>query len=278
MLKKYINNNILLNNIIFGAWALAAKNKFHLKKILIKNGIIDEDKRFKTIKNLQNKYTGKRCFIVATGPSLTLSDLELLKDEITISMNSIISVFDKTKYRPTFYMIQDKNVFDKINENKKIESLNPNSVYIGIVNLGKKGFKVSDVVNEKWNLFYLDLASSWQSLRCNRFNPSFSKDCYEGIIDGTTVTYSAIQLAAYMGFKEIYLIGTDCNYKGPKKHIGEYKIELYDVDKLQANLITAFSKAKEFADDNGIKIYNATRGGQLEVFPRVELDTVLRKS
>ncbi len=32
---------------------------------------------------------------------------------------------------------------------------------------------------------------------------------------------------------------------------------------------------KKYADRHGIKIYNATRGGNLEVFPRVQLEDVL---
>lgn len=33
-----------------------------------------------------------------------------------------------------------------------------------------------------------------------------------------------------------------------------------------------FEKAREYADGHGIKIYNATRGGKLEVFERVNFD------
>lgn len=38
----------------------------------------------------------------------------------------------------------------------------------------------------------------------------------------------------------------------------------------------AFEKAKEYADGHGIKIYNATRGGKLEVFERVNFDALFR--
>ena len=44
-------------------------------------------------------------------------------------------------------------------------------------------------------------------------NPiGFSRDIASVVYSGQTVTYSMIQFAAYMGFKEIYLIGVDCNY------------------------------------------------------------------
>ena len=46
-------------------------------------------KKYEWLKQYKNKYDGKRCFIVATGPSLTVEDLSLLKNEITFGMNSI---------------------------------------------------------------------------------------------------------------------------------------------------------------------------------------------
>ena len=41
-------------------------------------------------------------------------------------------------------------------------------------------------------------------------------------------------------------------------------------------MIFAFKIAKKYADKNGIKIYNATRGGMLEVFDRVDLNVVVK--
>ena len=40
-------------------------------------------------------------------------------------------------------------------------------------------------------------------------------------------------------------------------------------------MIDAYKVAKQYADDHNIKIYNATRGGKLEVFERVDLDDIL---
>ena len=38
--------------------------------------------------------------------------------------------------------------------------------------------------------------------------------------------------------------------------------------------LAAYQKAKTYADTHNIKIYNATRGGKLEVFQRVEFDSL----
>jgi len=74
-----------------------------------------EDPRFRQTEECRNRHYGERVFIVATGPSLSLEDLEKLtascledleklKNENTISMNSIVNVFSKTDFRPTYYM------------------------------------------------------------------------------------------------------------------------------------------------------------------------------
>ena len=104
-----------------------------------------------------------------------------------------------------------------------------------------------------------------------------------------------LHLAAYMGFSEIYLLGIDFTFSEVKNEHGEVQtiqkdhalIERKDADKSQKsrNMIGAISSqkqfqlrgykaAKKYADAHGIKIYNATRGGKLEVFPRVDFDSL----
>ena len=41
--------------------------------------------------------------------------------------------------------------------------------------------------------------------------------------------------------------------------------------------LKAYQKAKQYAETHGIKIYNATRGGKLEVFERVDFDSLFEK-
>ena len=82
-----------------------------------------------------------------------------------------------------------------------------------------------------------------------------------------------------MGFSEIYLTGCDCNYTSPKKHFNhdtnekiESKIKLDEIGNL---MLASYRAAKKYTDTHPVKIYNATRGGKLEIFPRVNLDDVV---
>lgn len=49
-----------------------------------------EKKNTDNIKALKNKYLGQRCFIVCTGPSLKIEDLEKIRNhgDITFSCNN----------------------------------------------------------------------------------------------------------------------------------------------------------------------------------------------
>jgi len=227
-------------------------------------------------------HKGKRCFIIATGPSLTIEDLEALKDEYTISMNSISLVFDKTSFRPTYYMMQDKTVMDKVG--KGFGGLAPESVFIGIGNVGGFCGSATQLADMKEcphvNLYHNDTAYMFYNLNFQheKFKPQFSDDCYKRICDGTTVTFSAIQFAAYMGFSEIYLVGTDYNYKGKKRHFAEYDesgdyTDLADI--MHMKQCRSYKYARDTLEKRGVKLCNATRGGMLEELPRVSLDELL---
>ena len=68
-------------------------------------------KKYEWLKQYKNKYDGKRCFIVATGPSLTVEDLSLLKNEITFGMNSICMSSKLTDWIPPLFGVQDLYVY-----------------------------------------------------------------------------------------------------------------------------------------------------------------------
>ena len=93
-----------------------------------------------------------------------------------------------------------------------------------------------------------------------------------------------IQFAVYMGFSEIYLLGVDFNYSNNNTEINAacyfdnrlYNNNLaYALPKPEVTL-ASYQTAREYCKNNGIKIYNATRGGKLEVFERINFDEVIK--
>ena len=123
---------------------------------------------------------------------------------------------------------------------------------------------------------------------------SFSSDCSKSIFSGLTVTYACIQLAFYMGFSKIYLIGMDFHYKKPKNvkiqddvwvSTGSDDPNNFDpsynsgygkimgIPRLD-KVVLAYNLARKVADKTGISIYNATPGGKLENFERVDYNSL----
>lgn len=70
---------------------------FSVKQYLLNRSTCHQLKKFKNI------HKGQRCFIIGTGPSLTVEDLELLKDEICFGSNRIFEIYPRTSWRPTYY-------------------------------------------------------------------------------------------------------------------------------------------------------------------------------
>ena len=62
---------------------------------------------------LKNKHIGESCFIVGLGPSLQVDKLNWLKDNgiNSFSVNSVFMIYDKTDWRPTYYVVGDTYVY-----------------------------------------------------------------------------------------------------------------------------------------------------------------------
>lgn len=263
------------NRVIRKIWFLPYKFIWQTNNIITEKsakkreeGFVEE--KFSELYKLKSLYNDKRCFIIATGPSLQLSDLELLKSEITFSMNSICRVFSQTDWRPTFYGIQDRFVYSKMEE--IISNYFKDKCNVFVSDELDRLYKIPDsFIKFPFNSVY-----HLYDQQFGKFYSKFSSNAYNIVYDGYSITYSLIQIAIFMGFKEIYLLGSDCNYtKDGKNHFvesGHYdKREYLNYDKM----ITGYKAAKEYADENGIKIVNCTRGGMLEVFQRKTLEEIL---
>jgi hypothetical protein len=202
-------------------------------------------------------------------------DLELLKGEITFSMNSIIKGFPRTDWRPTYYGIVDHFAYEEFQDfilnDKQLTPFISDQII-------KRGYKTPShsILFPYSDYKHRTLASE---VKCST---KFSTNIAALVYGGYSVTYALLQIAVYMGFKEIYLLGCDCYYSPyPKKW---HFVETQHVDPSAVDLSAttaaermkyAYRVAKEYADKHHIRISNATRGGHLEVFDRVSIEEVL---
>lgn len=229
----------------------------------------------KNLKTLQGKYNGERCFIVGNGPSLAAKDLDKLKNEYTFAFNRIYYIFEQTAWRPTFYCTQDAKIA-KASANEIKEKIDTPYIFAPI--------------NLKW-YEDVDIDSDYffSPKQAGDHVPEFSENIPRYVGVGNTVAYTAMQLAVYMGFSEIYLLGVDHSFQTYQDKDGniivdpnakDYFCDQYnqDKDKLfvpKLDLSTlSYIAAQKFTENHPVAIYNATRGGKLEVFPRVDFDSL----
>lgn len=231
----------------------------------------------------KNKYLGKRCFIIGLGPSLQIKDLEALGNnkEYSFSVNRIYELYEKTSWRPDFYYISDKTAATeetRVNIEKMIQN-NESEVFYSrhsFSNMPEDAIpcRILDIYTPLHNTKSKILKKLDKSCK-------FSMDASDYIHDGMSCVLAVIQLAYFMGFREIYLLGCDCGSKegreygeGLKRRDKNY-YEKKDVDMLLEDYKSLADDIKKKKVD--INIYNATRGGILEEFERVNIDELLKK-
>lgn len=269
-IKEIIKNNKALYYLVKKErkfeYVILPYLKFSFKRKLRKENIFI-NKNVKKIKDLINTGVGKRCFIIANGPSLKIEDIRKLKNEITFGMNSICKLDKKENWQPSYFGIQDLYVYKKMQ--KDIKEYDENTT-VFISNNFPFRYKLRGS-----NIIELPICVKDHMYNPNAKKIDFSEDCYDVVYDGYTITYTLLQIAIYMKFDEIYLIGADCNYqkKGPK-HFIETGVEDPNLDYATERMQRAYRVAKTYADKKNIKIFNATRGGCLEVFPRISFDEI----
>ena len=89
--------------------------------------------------------------------------------------------------------------------------------------------------------------------------------------------YDAMQIAMYMGFKEIVLLGVDMTQIKPGEDVPHfYENKSTDSEILPRGNTTqpmkAFSIARAVAEKRNVRMINATRGGNVEVLERIPFD------
>ena len=237
------------------------------------------------IRKFKDKHKGERCFLVGNGPSLSAEDLTTLHDYQIVSFgcNHIFRMYAQTPWRPNYYVASDPVLFvHDVFLNTEAEYNFIPHYTDSMIQTDTRILCMLSSIKEK-TLHYHPI--SYSTLDAERaFSPDVSKAIY---ISGT-VMYNMIQIAVYMGFTRIYLIGVDgtsSTVKDPNKYLSKkrhfykenedvikYFSQLYAVASLEkhtAFVSLAYKKADEYTRERGIRIFNATSGGMVEAFERV---------
>lgn len=283
MMKNLLSINVKEENILFEeteAFWIYISNLINEKYVRKSTLMLDD--------SFKNCESGKRAFIIGNGPSLSTDDLEKIENEVTFATNEIFYSFNQTDWRPTYYVVADK-ICTKLHFStlEKVENMLENCKYF-ICNTG------TCVFQNAWDKKYKNLR--FYEYKMKRDSDveelyKFSNNPTEGVGLSGTSLFDSYQMAMYFGVKEIYLIGMDFSFakeaddegniiKQSNENDHAAFIELDDADPAIYNtkrILQAHMDAKRYADSHGIKIYNATRGGKLEVFERVDFDSLFEE-
>jgi hypothetical protein len=219
------------------------------------------------IRKYKNIHEGLRCFVIGNGPSLQVSDLSKIAKEYTFASNRIYCCFDKTNFRPSYYFVGDGGFVSKDYEN--IRNVSSKATFVGLEDFlsYKNLYKGSDVI------LYRKVTNLTNLI------PLVKPTTDDFVSAGHTVLFEACQFAIYMGFKEIYLLGTDCSFGIGKNHFytgnaSEIKGKAENPHKEEGyKMVLAFGALYRYCESNNIIMRNATRGGMLNSVPKVDFDS-----
>ena len=226
-------------------------------------------KDYPDLGKFHNIHQGESCFVIGTGPSLKIADLDTLHQSGVpcFGVNTVYKAYSRTEWRPTYHVSTDPSMYDFLKKDiGLLEGVE--AVFLGDrARTAPKTLKADNLYIYHSSLEYFE-----------EEGPDFSDDPNRVCYGAGSVLYTCLQLAAYMGFCNIYIIGADCEYKNHGM-AGDHFIDDYDDSGAEGRLITedlfnSYKSARRYAEVHHIHIYNATRGGILEVFDRVDFDSL----
>jgi hypothetical protein len=218
---------------------------------------------------LKDRHRGERCFIIGNGPSLKQTDLSHLRSEFTLGQNRIYLAFPELGFSTNYYL----SVNDLVVEQCAAE----------IQNLAMPRFvswRARRWLTPQENLFFIHTTYT---------GPKFACDIRERVWEGGTVTYTSLQVAYFLGFAEVILVGVDHNYVTQGKpnatvvsqgddpnhfdpaYFGKgFRWQLPDLVQWE----DAYRLARRTYEADGRRVLDATVGGKLTVFPKVDYESL----
>ena len=225
---------------------------------------------------LRDVHRGETCFVLGSGPSLSFSDMDLLKDRWVIGVNKIYLAYPHTRLRPSYHVVADKRIAGEV------------APYMQEIECPK--------FVEEWASEPLSAIPGLLVLRPHPERAiKFSNNLLSGTVGGATVLFTALQVAYYLGFSRVVLLGLDFSYAGlvPTGEIspsGEVLVTSsianhFVKDYSSANRVAsapryeeqraAFAAAYDAYNKAGRILVNASRQTALDVIPRARLEDFL---
>jgi hypothetical protein len=222
---------------------------------------------------LRNCHQGKRCFILGNGPSLQKTDLTRLRDEYTFGLNRIYMLFPQLGFSTTFLVTVNHLVVEQC-----VDEI------LAVPSLKFLPWSLRKIIKPP-------LHSNTVLFRTDRSRGGFTTDARQPLWQGATVTFVAMQLAFHMGFEQVILVGVDHSFvtqgkphtevvsqgDDPNHFSPDYfgKGFRWQLPDLETSEI-AYRLARKTFESSGCEILDATIGGKLTIFPKVDYLSLFR--
>ncbi|MDJ0583359.1 6-hydroxymethylpterin diphosphokinase MptE-like protein [Crocosphaera sp.] len=230
----------------------------------------------KRLEQFRNIHKGESCFIIGNGPSLNKMDLTPLQKVHTFGLNKIYLIFERVDLNLSYHISVNPYVVEQSINNFTSLSCPSFLSFKSFCSYRKQQsnkLKVSD------NLYFIRTGSEF----------NFSSNITANIGEGYTVTYVAMQIAFYMGFKQVFLIGVDHSFKAVGKPNEKQVLEGDDPNHFSPDYFAnkewqlpdlegselSYRNAKFKFERAGRKIYDATIDGKLDIFPKISYEKAL---
>jgi len=241
---------------------------------------------------LKNRHQGQRCFIMGNGPSLNRQNLLPLKNEVIFSVSSGYLHEDYKKLKPRYHCVPQLTYTKKMTSDVALEWFEEMDTQIGdaeiFLDLQEYKLVHDHQIFSNRPMHFLAMGQRYPSFLSHAI-PSLDSI----MLRPQSVPIMALQIALYMGFKEIYLVGVDHDWFITKNYhyafeptvlkgkdfsvTQDQKISSTLLDDLPMieRLWSQYRALRHVAEANNVSIYNATDGGMLDEFPRVDLQEVV---
>lgn len=242
---------------------------------------------------LRDSERGNRCFIVGTGSSIKQQDLKLLKDEIVMGVSGLYNHEDIKIINPKYYVnppifkshshyYEDEKFISYLSDMDN--ELNDSAIMFFDIS-DRQIIEFNSLFSNKkiyWKSYY-----SWNETEINRIDLHKMPGIF-------SVSESAIQIALYLGFDKIYLLGFDhdwfnglFNYaydiKKARKHFQETAEEVSKKHSIDSEFqmrrhAFIFNKYKKlYALKKNIYNANANQNSYVDTFPKVKFESLFEK-
>jgi len=244
--------------------------------------ILAEGRRLWVLKDI---HAGERCFIIGNGPSIRQQDLTQLRDEVTFVTNMFFLHEQFDELNVNYYCVSDPSrwlsggfpdkFYQRLNDNRCVNFLEYSA---------KRLVRTQGLFRDHY-VYFLWL-NDRKLVREGHVNLDISKNVFWG---HTVVIDFCLPIVYYMGFREVYLLGCDCDYRLSEApdfskayfyNINEDPSSKAPVEVLANHaphwIFAAYETMKYAFESQGRRIFNAGIGGKLEVFERVSFEEILK--